>query len=283
MPFFLLSFFLDLYNFAGGFVRDLFLNMAAGLIDQSLGADELVDIYKLTAMNNVAYKLFWSVINIAYSVVEPFGYAMITVYFLMYLFDAATKEQITVDSLIKVIIQLVLVIALIKNIDTIVNTFLGFSDYIITSIKDVAKTESSGMTGIEIVEEWRSGSKSGDNDFTGTIFFQAILVWVIHWIAIAAIAFAIIQRALELGWRLVLSPIGLANCFDGGMNSRGIQYLKTLVVVILSSAAIFITATIGMSLSASILQSSSIMLAVMAQLGTAGACVGVSGKIRDLA
>ena len=224
---------------------------------------------------------FWKIVNKGVSIVEPLGYALVTTYFLMYLFDAAAHDNVTVDSLIKVLIQLVLVVALVKNLDAIINTFLTISDSIINkfSTKD---SEGIQMSGMDIVNEWYN--RNEDHSFT--IFIQCFVIWVVNQIAVIAIDFAAITRALEIGWRSVLAPIGIANCFDGGASSKGIQYLKTLGACVLSGAGMYLVAALGFSLVSGFLaepDEAALFLGAAAMLGTAGAAIGLGNKIRDIA
>ena len=166
---------------------------------------------------------YWSIINASISIVKPFGYALITTYFLMYLFDAAAKDNVTVDSLIKVLIQLVLIIAMIKNLDVIINSFLSVGDTLINKFAGSGKMKGFGastLKGEEIVKAWH------ETDTAATIFLQSAIMWLFAKISHIAVYFAAITRAIEVGWRIVFAPIGVANCFDGGMNSKGIQYMN---------------------------------------------------------
>ncbi len=274
-------------SIVGNFIDNMFTGSAANMLDKAMGVQKMSAIQSLTQFTNQSstFTQFWTIINNALGVVKPFGYALITTYFLMYLFDAAAKDQVTVDSLIKVLIHLVLIIALIKNLDTIVNTLLSISDSLISKFAGNYKDSTSGakLTGEQIVANW----KKNGSDSAMTIWFQSVLISLVAKISTVAITFAAITRAIEVGWRIIFCPIGLANCFEGGANSKGVQYLKTLGVCILSGAAIYITATVGYSLVSGYLGSAkdegSLWIAVAAMLGTAGATIGVGNKIRDLA
>lgn len=256
------------------------------MLDKAIGLQSLSSIQELLQFTNNAtvWTDFWSFINNALTIIKPFGYALITTYFLMYLFDAAAKDNVTVDSLIKVLIQLVLVIALVKNLDLIINTFLSLNDTLIVKLsgKNIDGSSSS-LTGQEIVDKWNADS----NDMFLTIWIQSLLISGLSKIAQIAVIFAAITRAIEIGWRIVLSPIGVANCFEGGANSKGIQYLKTLFCCILSGVAIYITAAVGFALAGNFLSAAddegSLFVAVAVMLGTAGAAIGAGNKVRDLA
>ncbi len=267
-----------------------FLGIAADMLDEAIGMDSLNDVLDALSLTGgpFTYDAFWGIVNKCLTVVEPFGYALITTYFLMYIFDAAAKDQVTVDSIIKVLIQLVLVVALISNLDTIVNAFLSIGESILQQAKigiDASYNEGTAQTGEDIINDWFA---SGE-DTVGTIFFQCFFLWLLHKIANIAICFAVFTRLIEVGWRTAFAPVGVANCFEGGANSKGIQYLKTLFVVCLSGAVIFVVAALGFALVKSYVSShtgtayGNFWMAAGAMLATAGAAIGVSNKIRDLA
>lgn len=270
--------------FLGGVEKSL-KNSAADLIDKAIGTKQMDKMELLTRFTKGGslYSDFWKIINNALNIVKPFGYALITTYFLMYLFDSAAKDQVTVDTLIKVLIQLVIVVAVIKNLDTIINTFLSISDSLI--VKFSGHTKGGGgkkaiLQGEEIVKKW------SEKDGCFSIFLQAVIFWLFGIIAKVAVHFAAISRAIEVGWRCIFAPIGVANCFEGGANSKGMQYIKALGVAALSGAAIYITASIGFSLTAGILSNGTdrgtMFLALAAYFATAGAAIGAGNKLREL-
>lgn len=269
-----------------GWLDDALYGAAAKLIDNSLGGDQLESVLKVVGftqgITGINFSLFWDVINKGLSFVTPFGYALITTYFLMYLFDAASKDQVTVDSVIKVLIQLVMVVAVMGNLALIINAFLSIAESLLASVSGFSDpTASISVSGTTIVNQWRSTGE----DTALTILIQSLGIWLIHQIAIIAIDFAGIARLLEVGWRIVFAPVGVANCFEGGANSAGVKYLKSLLGACLSGVAIYIVAAAGFAITASFLTSptgAAMWLADAAFLGTAGAAIGISNKIREV-
>lgn len=269
-----------------GWLDDALYGAAAKLIDNSLGGDQMESVLKVVGftqgITGINFSLFWDVINKGLSFVTPFGYALITTYFLMYLFDAASKDQVTVDSVIKVLIQLVMVVAVMGNLALIINAFLSIAESLLASVSGFSDpTASISVSGTTIVNQWRSTGE----DTALTILIQSLGIWLIHQIAIIAIDFAGIARLLEVGWRIVFAPVGVANCFEGGANSAGVKYLKSLLGACLSGVAIYIVAAAGFAITASFLTSptgGAMWLADAAFLGTAGAAIGISNKIREV-
>ncbi len=267
-------------------IDNFFLSGAAAMLDKAFGMQAMDSVKTWTSFSegSSVYSIYWDVVNKALDTVKPFGYALITTFFLMYLIDAAAKEQVTVDSLIKVLIQLVIIVAVLSKLNTIINTFLSLSDTLINSfnISDSYADSNVTIDGTEIVADWYAGNE----DTAMTILIQSFGIWIIAKLALIAVSFAAISRAIEIGWRCVFAPIGIANCFEGGVNSKGMQYLKTLGVTVLSGAAIYLVTGLGFAITAGFLTDVSngdFLGALASLLGTAGAAIGVSNKIRDLA
>lgn len=259
---------------------------AAGLIEDSISTDVLDLVKSIVAFSetNGGRDLgeFWTAMNNGMTAVKPFGFALVVTYFLIFLFDAAAKEQITVDSLIKVMIQLVLVITLINNLGTIIMAFFSITESLLTKITISPTGKNISVTGSEVVDSMLNG---GDRHLM--VFTQALGLWVVHWIAVAACEFAAITRAIEIGWKVVLAPIGVANCFEGGASSPGIRYLKGLFATILSGVALYVVLAIGFSLVTGFISGgdkdyNSFVLGAVAMLSTAGAAIGVSGKVKEV-
>lgn len=267
-------------------IDDILYSAAAWFLEHAVGQDQLESVLKVTGLTSattgVDFSLFWQIINKGLSFVTPFGYALVTTFFLMYMFDAASKDQLTVDSVIKVLIQLILVATVMGNLPLIINSLLSIGETLLSNVSGLTdSTNSISITGKDVVEQWR---KTGE-DTSLTIFFQSMFIWLIHQIAIIAIDFAGIARLLEIGWRIIFAPIGVANCFEGGANSAGVKYLKGILGASLAGVAIYIVAAAGFAVSASFLSANTkgaFWLGGAAFLGTAGAAIGISNKIREV-
>ncbi len=267
----------------GDWLNNSIAHWADNMLDAVYGQDMLSSITDLLSLQKFgAFDLqtLWRLVDTAFTAMSTFGIAMVATYFLMYMFDAAAKEQITVDSLIKTLIQLTIVTAVIGNLKQIVNALLALGDNIYTAVHVNVSSPGQFMTGKEIVDRWLATGTAGF-----TIFLESFFLWLVSRITIIAVNFAAISRFLELGWRIAFAPIGVANCFEGGASSPAIKYLKGILAIATSGAAIFVVALVGFSLSASLLTDplqGSLIAAMAAMLATAGAAIGISGKIKEV-
>ena len=82
---------------------DFLWDAAANLLDGAIGNDELSKLRDLLTFtgSNYQFTQFWDIVNELLEIVTPFGFAMITTWFLIHMFDAASKDQISIDSIIK--------------------------------------------------------------------------------------------------------------------------------------------------------------------------------------
>lgn len=277
-------------------VGDLVRNAAVWFYDQVLGKTTMDTIFSIVAFKSdgsLDYSLYWTTINNLIGIVKPFGYALITTYFLASLLDSAAKDNVTMDSVIKIFIQLILVIAIVGNLELIINAFLTINESIVTRFGEVNKLdgkENGAMSGAAYVDAMIKRNQEGSHtDGMVGILFEGAILWIFHWISIIGITFAALSRALDIGWRCVLSPIGTANCFEGGISSPGVKYLKSLGASILAGAAIYAVAAIGMALSGAAMcgtndnpDNAKTMIAVAALLATAGASIGINNKAKEI-
>ena len=216
------------------------------------------------------------------NVIKPFGFALIATFFIIHMIDAASKDQLTIDTIIKAMIQLTAVVAIAGNIDMIINTMLSIGESIVASLDDLYKSPNSTMPTAEDIIEQAKDSGEGAISF----FAMAVVCWLVHQIAIIAIDVAAISRAIEVGWRCAFAPIGIANSFDGGANSAGVRYLKSLGAAILCGGVLWAIMAIGFAISAGFLTSTDdigkLFVAVAATFATAGAAIAASSKVKEI-
>lgn len=228
--------------------------------------------------------MYWDIINKTVSVAgKPFGIALLTTFFLMYVFDAAAKEQITVDTVIKMMIQLIVAIAILSNFDAVINSILSIGESIFGLLREQLSA-SQKMTPTHTGEEIMTTLENNGNT-TGSLYFQILFCWLIYHIGMIAMFFAALARLIELGWRIAFAPIGLANCFEGGTNSPAIRYLKSLFAVAISGAVLFLIFQIGTMVSQILfvqISGAGMWAGVAALLATAGAAIGASNKVKEI-
>ena len=307
------------------------VNAAGDLFDSALGVGSLSGLKPVLTLSSNSgsfdFSFLWTVVTTILKATTSVGYGLIVVFFLWHMFNSASRDNVTVESTVKSMIMLIISVAFIGNIPTIVNTFLAINDSVINDSVMNQTTADGNVAAINGRLVARSLYNNGSS--IPSLFVMAAIMWLLHWVAIIAIYFAAIGRALEIGWKSALAPIACSNMFDGS-NSSGMRHMKGLAAACLAGFAIYATATVGFALSASFLtttasntvtetettannaytQSSyfgfiqsaptydssaddikdidenqvegSFMIAIAAQLATAGACIGVNNKVSSL-
>lgn len=287
-------------------IHNYFRGICVGMLCDIYGTQTLKDVTNLLSLKDSGFDMstYWDIINkTVNAATKPFGIALLTTFFLMYVFDAAAKDQITVDTVIKMMIQLIVAIAILSNFDAVINSILSIGESIFGLLREqfstsqevkpkiatniieafqqqLSKVAPPKSTGEEIMTELENNGNS-----TGSLYFQILFCWLIYHIGKVAMFFAAVARLIELGWRIAFAPIGLANCFEGGTNSPAIRYLKSLFAVAISGAVLFLIFQIGTMVSQILfvqISGAGMWAGVAALLATAGAAIGASNKVKEI-
>lgn len=254
--------------------------ISKSFMESSLSMKYLDDIQKWLFLNTGAYKEgFWGAIQSAYSFIQVIGFALIATFFLKALLTESAKENLTIETLGKMMIGLVLALAVITHIPEITNAFLKISENAAGAILSDETLTRDGESAITTaVEAWK---KETPNPIA---FFQALLFYVLHQICIIAFDFAIISRALDIGWRVAVAPISCADMFEGA-NSPGVKHLKSIFGSALVALIMAIIAKAGALLVGGFLQDTtngSFWMAVACQAAIAGAAIGANQKAKEI-
>lgn len=279
-----------------------------------LGTNNFTGSFTGFSNDSIFIGTYWDVVNILLDVTKSFGIPLIAAFFIIHILDISAKEQLSVDTLIKELIQLVLVIAVAGNIDVIVNTLLSFGDSLLYLVQSKIRGTIGSLYGSSPLQvdaimgnlfaDWADEEMNSFTDrFLGVsqlhaklmrvcgVFFSTGLLWISAQIMVIAADIAALSRAIDVAWRIVFAPIAISNSFEGGVNSSGIRYLKGLAGAILSGVLIYVIVAIGFGLSISILSSQTgaelsttlnIIIVIAANLATAGAVIGVPQKIKEV-
>ena len=264
---------------------------------ECFNAEELNSITGLLSLNATQYSNAWAVINSTLTVIKPVGFALITTFFLIYIFDLASKDQMTFDMLVKIGVQLIVVIAIAANLDTIVNKLLEIGQGI---FKDIGSDTSSYDKNVtediqKKVQTWKdmyiegTGLNNWDN-YTSPLggIIKSTLLKLCFLIAEIACSFAAISRMLDIAWRIAFAPIGIANSYEGGANSGGVRYLKALLASILAGAVMLVIFKIGFAIAPRMLTVEGgssfwgFFLSAAAIFATAGASFSASQKAKEI-
>ena len=180
-------------------IENFFRGKCVGMLDDIYGIQTLNAVTNLLSLKDNGFDMstYWDIINKTVNAVgKPFGIALLTTFFLMYVFDAAAKEQITVDTVIKMMIQLIVAIAILSNFDAVINSILSIGESIFGLLRknivlspqgrvsgvssSIAATVSSpekinASTGEEIMTALENNGNT-----TGSLYFQILFSMYNH-------------------------------------------------------------------------------------------------------
>ena len=272
------------------------------LMRESLDAAFIEQISKYLYLDGSEYDQFWIAMTTAYNFIKIVGFALLVTFFLKALLQEATKDNLTIEQLVKLMIGLILSVTIINNIPTITNAFLKISETGAAYVLDNASFRQDANNGYGGIDDNTVGIFNwfGTPNGTGVIddavnawkantpnpgaFLQACIFWLVHQICVIAFDFAIISRALDIGWRVVIAPISCANMFEGA-NSPGVKHLKSIFGSALVALLLAIIARAGTYLMVGFLVSTedgSTFMALATQVAMAGLAVGATNKAKEI-
>ena len=104
----------------GEMVDNLFTNLATGVLKSTFNNDSLETATSLVTLSNTVYDSLFELAGTVFTALKPLGFALITTFFLIHIYDMASREQITVESLSKVLITLIIAVGLIGNLSSVI-------------------------------------------------------------------------------------------------------------------------------------------------------------------
>lgn len=184
------------------------------------------------------------------------GVSLLTVFLYVDILDKATKDMITLEKLIMIFIKYFLAIMILINLPELIVTLFNLAKGLYDMLSGSASFESLHIEyypghnpNTAVYPEWsedlqkafkEAGIKNGISalwkNFLALI--TTILVILVMWVGKIAGYFVVAGNALSLIARVLFAPLGVVQCFDEGLRSSGIRYLKKIVADALTFAVI---------------------------------------------
>lgn len=257
------------------------------MLELSFGNEMIISISKFIYMGSGSmYGTYWGIIQDIYDFIKIIGYALIVTFFLKAILQEATKDNLTIEQLIKCMIGLILSVTVIEHIPEITNAFLQISDSIAFFILDPVTQADGSKVENELDTTITTAIDAFVEDNGGLIgWLRAAFMWLVHQLAVIGFDFAIITRAFDIGWKVCIAPVSCADMFDGA-NSGGVKHLKSLFGSALAVAMIAIAARVGQGLIISFLSNSNaesgFFMALATQVAMAGVAIGINNKAKEI-
>lgn len=184
------------------------------------------------------------------------GVSLLTVFLYIDILDKATKDMITLEKLIMIFIKYFLAIMILINLPDLIVTLFNLAKGLYDMLGEKASFNSLNIEyypghnpNTAVYPEWseelqkafkEAGIKNGISalwkNFLALI--TTILVILVMWVGKIAGYFVVAGNALSLIARVLFAPLGVVQCFDEGLRSSGIRYLKKIVADALTFAVI---------------------------------------------
>lgn len=184
------------------------------------------------------------------------GVSLLTVFLYVDILDKATKDMITLERLILIFVKYFLAIMILINLPDLIVTLFNLTKGLYDMLGESATFKSLNIKYYpgqnpdpSVYPEWSedlqkafkdAGIKNGISSLFKHFFslITTILVILIMWVGKIAGYFAVAGNALALIARVLFAPLGVVQCFDEGLRSSGIRYLKKIVAEALTFAVI---------------------------------------------
>lgn len=169
----------------------------------------------------------WKVVVAVYGAIEALGYSLITLYCLLDIMEKAQADNLTPELIMRALIKLFIAFFLIKNGLKIIVKLIEIGNALIGAVGTAGAGASSPYTHVEYGLFAAIGQ-----------LVKVVVPWLLALLAKLVVYLISLSRLVQIGVYAVFAPVGMANIYEGGMNSSGFRYLKKFMAVILQGAII---------------------------------------------
>lgn len=178
------------------------------------------------------FKTLWEWCGKVYEGMIPVGLLLAVIYFLLGLGEKVLDDNFTAEVFAREFIKLAAMVLLVQNGWTLVDWGIQLSTFIFKKLSDATTLISSGGSCQYNACNNRDILESIGNIIS--LYFPYLGIQLAQFI-VKIIAWS---RVLNLVVRVMLAPIGMADCIRGGTSSQGFKYFKKIVSVSLQGAII---------------------------------------------
>lgn len=201
--------------------------------------------------------------------IELIASMFLMIYFLCYLLEMSTKEQLTMDIFFKGFLKFLIGFWLAHQAVPLFNLFMKFGNVFMDGVtKAVQNPQGFDKDALiaAVGEKFKDAGFGLPEDFDilsgkswarlfaalGTILLQGIqlpttfLFWAITWVSNLVVVLVAVSRMLEMAVRLIFAPLAIVDVFEHGTNGAGFRYIKKfLALAIQGGVILMIIAMVG--------------------------------------
>lgn len=180
-----------------------------------------------------AFGRMWSSITVFYNSIKVIGCMLVVVYFLLEIIEASTRESFTIEHLIKTTIKLFIALLVIQNGLEILKLAVEFGNGLVDKIAP-SDPEATGAPDI-LLAYYNEYKEAAWYETIGSMA-QMLIPYLGFLISYIIILLMVYSRYIDIAVRAIFAPIGMANIYEGGLNSSGMKYLKKFLAAALQGA-----------------------------------------------
>lgn len=197
-------------------------------------------------MSNCQWLFDWNVsvtaqgwISAIQTTTAAIGKILCFIFFLLDLLDHATRENFTIEILVKQFAKLIVMCILFEpeNLRLISNFGGALGDKIFSAVQRSLENDSM-MTALDtLIEELRS--ESWIKSIVRLFSVHHGIAGLVQLLVIIASLFVGIGRLIELVIYRAMLPLGMASIYNGGVHSSGFRYIKKCIALEIQGAIMF--------------------------------------------
>lgn len=175
----------------------------------------------------VAGTTFFATLGVS---IKAIASAFISIKLIMETIQAASRNELNLDFVLKIGIKLSIFLMLVSNLDTVTNALHSFFSTTVKAVNHAANEASDASIMATLEQQLVPGLFTGSFILLIVYMLLMKLAWgLIMFILSILVKIAAFALMLELGIRRIFMPIALLSLLDGAPQSPAVRYLKKYV------------------------------------------------------
>lgn len=208
------------------------------------------------------YATVWGLVKNVFDIFLIAGILLSLVYFVSYILDKVTHQEVTIESMARSILELALALLLISNAWNVSQAFMNLGDAIYDETASTFNIENGNANTAFIDDMYKDLTDDSDN-FPVSILKSTYLkllygtkympISIGTTIASVAMVAAGITRGVTIIIYTIYFPLGIANIYGNGLHSPGMRYMKKYAAACISGAIMVAISVAGQAIQVAIL------------------------------
>lgn len=222
-----------------------------------------------SAGDNSIYAIVWELAKNVFDVFLLAGCILSLCYFVMYIIDKVSKQEVTIDGMMRCCIELVIALIVMVNAWTISQKLLDLGDAMYDDTATaMSQAGEAGSGNVDFVEDMYKELTDDSDSFSlkplRTLYLKISyslnfgMIETAQKISAVMMIVAGITRGILVIILTMFFPIGIANLYGNGLNSPGMRYMKRYAAACISGAIMVAISTAAQFLQVAVLNTENI-------------------------